>query len=146
MKPTRTISLVLALAAALLTACAGSGGDQPSGDASRPGGTPGGEPEPSADRSAPETGEVPQATLDLILDDAARRTGLEPSEIEVTQATAVEWSDGSLGCPEPGQMYTQAIEPGYQVLLDADGVELDYRATVRGVVRLCESPDAPFGG
>ncbi len=27
----------------------------------------------------------------------------------------VEWSDGSLGCPEPGMMYTQAIVPGYKL-------------------------------
>ncbi len=27
----------------------------------------------------------------------------------------VEWSDGSLGCPRPGMMYTQAIVPGYKL-------------------------------
>ncbi len=27
----------------------------------------------------------------------------------------VEWPDGSLGCPAPGMMYTQAIVPGYKL-------------------------------
>jgi hypothetical protein len=29
---------------------------------------------------------------------------------EVVSAKAVTWSDGSLGCPEPGKLYTQAFK------------------------------------
>ena len=56
----------------------------------------------------------------------------------VVTAEAVEWSDGSLGCPEPGMMYTQAITPGYHVVISVGGVEYDYRATDAGQVRLCQ--------
>ncbi len=38
---------------------------------------------------------------------------------------AVDWSDASLGCPEPGQVYAQVITPGYRVLLEAAGKEYE---------------------
>ena len=50
------------------------------------------------------------------------------------------WSDGSLGCPRPGQVYTQALVPGYQVVLEVEGRQYDYRATERGYYVLCELP------
>jgi hypothetical protein len=29
------------------------------------------------------------------------------------------WNDGSLGCPEPGMMYTQALVNGYWLIIEA---------------------------
>ena len=40
-------------------------------------------------------------------------------EIEVVSVESVEWSDTSLGCPEPGQLYAQVITPGYRIKLRA---------------------------
>jgi hypothetical protein len=57
----------------------------------------------------------------------------------VIEAAAVEWSDGSWGCPEPGMTYTQAIVNGWQVVVEAAGQTLDYRATGPGSFRLCEN-------
>ena len=42
-------------------------------------------------------------------------------------AGAVTWPNGALGCPQPGFVYTERIEPGYQVVVDAGGRQLDYR-------------------
>ena len=145
MMPTRAVPSLLVLAV-LLAACAGTGSDASDATPSRPATSADVDPIPSTTPGSPVTGEVPAALLDQILADAEARTGVPAGEIVVTQAQEQEWSDGSLGCPEPGQMYTQAIEPGYHVLLEADGEELDYRATVRGLVRLCESENPPFGG
>ena len=133
------------LATLLLTACATGGADPSTADPTRPEQSPDVDPVPSASE-APISGEVPADLLDRVLADAAARTGVAADEIVVTRAQETEWSDGSLGCPEPGMMYTQAIEPGYHLILDADGEELDYRATVRGLFRLCEDPDAAPGG
>jgi hypothetical protein len=145
MLPTRAVPSLLVLSA-LLAACAGAGSDTSGATPTRPATSADVDPLASETPGSPVTGEVPAALLDQILADAEARTGVPADEIVVTQAQEQEWSDGSLGCPEPGQMYTQAIEPGYHVLLEADGEELDYRATVRGLVRLCESENPPFGG
>ncbi len=37
------------------------------------------------------------------------------STLTLESEEPVEWNDGSLGCPEPGMMYTQAIVPGYRL-------------------------------
>lgn len=95
---------------------------------------------------APITGEVPPALMDAVRARLAADTGLDASGAEVKVAEEVEWPDGSLGCPEPGMMYTQAIVPGYRVVLVLDGREYDYRIVARsGVIRLCEGP-RPIGG
>uniref|UniRef100_A0A7C1JTD7 Uncharacterized protein n=1 Tax=Caldilinea aerophila TaxID=133453 RepID=A0A7C1JTD7_9CHLR len=86
------------------------------------------------------TGEAPVNLLEAILADAATRTGLERNALVVLQDEAVVWSDGSLGCPEPDMMYTQALVEGYHVIIQAGDRQLDYRASRSGFFKLCESP------
>jgi len=85
------------------------------------------------------TGEVPAELLERIRVDAAGRLGVAPGEVAIMRAESVTWSDGSLGCPRPDVLYTQAIEPGYWVVLQAGEHQLDYRARTRGDFVLCES-------
>ena len=42
----------------------------------------------------------------------------------------VEWSDGALGCPQPGMMYTQALVPGYRLTF-SDGARTYHVHTSR---------------
>ena len=73
--------------------------------------------------------------------DAATRLGVDPSVVDDRrQPTQETWSDGSLGCPEPGMMYTQALVDGYQVIVEANGTQLDYRGSGPGQFRVCENP------
>jgi hypothetical protein len=96
--------------------------------------------------AAPITGEVPRAVLDAVRARLAADTGLDAAAAEVKVAEEVEWSDGSLGCPEPGMLYTQALVPGYRVVLGLDGRDYDYRVVARGGgIRLCEGV-RPIGG
>ena len=81
-----------------------------------------------------------EAPADLLADikaDLAERLGIEPEAVELVRAEAVTWSDGSLGCPEPGMFYTQALVEGYHVILRAGGEEYDYRAAEQGYFKLC---------
>jgi hypothetical protein len=78
-----------------------------------------------------------QAMTEAALADAARRTGLKPAELKVLGAEAVTWPDGSLGCPQPGMMYTQALVPGYRVRIEAGAEVLDYHAGRSGRPTLC---------
>lgn len=91
------------------------------------------------------TGEVPAEILADLVADAAERTSTEPDAVEVIQAQAVTWNDGSLGCPEPGMFYTQALVDGYQVILQAGDEELDYRVSSAGGFRVCEGGGRPSG-
>lgn len=86
----------------------------------------------------PITGEVPDHILEPVLEDASERSGVAIEDLVVIRAEFVEWPDGSLGCPEPGMSYTQAIVPGYRVEIEADGQNLDYRLDGSGGFRLCD--------
>ncbi|NTV63806.1 MAG: hypothetical protein HGA65_09755 [Oscillochloris sp.] len=82
-------------------------------------------------------GEVPADLLAKIIADAAERSGVEAANIVVQKGQAIEWSDSSLGCPQPDMAYMQVITPGYQVLLQVGASTYDYHANTRGYFLLC---------
>jgi hypothetical protein len=77
-----------------------------------------------------------QAIVDAARTDAASRTGAPAPSVIVMSADAVVWSDGSLGCPLPGTMYTMALVPGYRVRIRVGESILDYHAGGRQLI-LC---------
>jgi len=140
MKPLpRTLAALLGMAVVLGACAVQTGNVSPS-------------PEPSLSRptrsepplatlpasEAPIMGEVPADILDNIIADASSRTGVDAGGIEVVQAEAITWTDGSLGCPEPGMLYTQALVDGYHVIVAAVDGEIDYRVGAGGGFRVCE--------
>lgn len=78
-----------------------------------------------------------QSIIEAATQDAASRMNVDRAGIKVLRAEHVTWSDGSLGCPAPGMQYTQALVPGYRVLLRAGGEMLDYHASANGHLALC---------
>ena len=70
-------------------------------------------------------------------DDLAARLSIPPADILLVSAEAVEWSDSSLGCPEPGMAYLQVIVPGYLIVLAAGGQTYEYHTDYQQIF-LCE--------
>ncbi|MDX1625980.1 MAG: hypothetical protein R3323_05660 [Wenzhouxiangellaceae bacterium] len=115
-KPRPPIRSAAAAAALALVLCAA--GCKP-GEAPRSTETPvtGSEPEaPDASRSDGMQRRIAEAVADL-----AERTDMPAGDIRVVEAESVTWRDGALGCPEPGMMYTQALVPGYRIVLEVGG-------------------------
>jgi hypothetical protein len=86
-------------------------------------------------------------TLPLVTDavaDLAQRLGISPDDVTVVAAREVTWPDGSLGCPEPGMMYTQVLVDGSLVVLEANGQRYEYHGGTPLV--LCEHPQPAYGG
>jgi hypothetical protein len=77
--------------------------------------------------------------------DLAERLGVEPEEIEVVTAERVTWPDGSLGCPEPGMSYTQALVEGSKVVLGHGERVYLYHAGTDEQPFLCPSEDKDGG-
>ncbi len=69
----------------------------------------------------------------------AEELGIALDDIETTAVEPVEWSDASLGCPEPGKAYAQVITPGYRIVLEVDekAYELHTDRSGRAIV-ICE--------
>jgi hypothetical protein len=77
--------------------------------------------------------------------DLAQRLGVDPEEVEVVVAERVTWPDGSLGCPQPGMSYTQAIVEGSKVVLGHDERVYVYHAGTDDQPFLCPSEDKDGG-
>ena len=130
--------LIIGAASIVIAACTAS-----SGTAASDG------PPPSVTPSSPSAGPassgdggatLPAEITDPIVTDAAGRLGVDPSAVTIVDAHEETWPDGSLGCPQPGMMYTQALVEGYQVIVEANGTQLDYRGGGPGQFQLCEKP------
>ena len=85
----------------------------------------------------------PALLKDAVREDALRAwPGLPRPQLQVL-AEAVIWADGSLGCPQPGLMYTQALVPGWRLVVRGPGREAVYHASQRGQWLLCPSGQMP---
>lgn len=58
--------------------------------------------------------------------------GLPTDEIQLVSTEAVGWPDGCLGIQQEGMMCTEAIVPGFRVILEANGREVEYRTNQDG--------------
>src|SRR5437588_12532072 len=81
--------------------------------------------------------EVPQPILESITKEVAAVAKVGREQLVIVRAESVVWNDGSLGCPEPGMMYTQALGNGYWLVIDAAGQTYDFRVDRSGRFRLC---------
>ncbi len=79
--------------------------------------------------------DVPAARWDAIVRDLAER-GVAGTPTLVS-AENVVFADGSLGCPSPGQSYTQAQVDGMRVVVAAGGATYDYRLGTDDQLVLC---------
>lgn len=132
------LGLTLIAIGALLAACAAPGSPESRAPVPSAGASDGGAAQPSA-----AAGEVPEGMLAQAIADAASGAGVDISAVGVLSAEAVTWSDGSIGCPQPDQMYTQALVPGYRVVLDVDGEEMSFHASQDGEFTYCADPQPP---
>jgi len=61
-------------------------------------------------------------------------------DLDGWQWNQTNYPDTSLGCPQPGQVYSQAVTSGYQFVLVYQGQTYDYRVSEDGsIVLLCSS-------
>ena len=67
--------------------------------------------------SAMATDDARDHAIAVARETLGRDLGIDVRRIALAEASAAEWSDGSLGCPRPGMSYTQALVSGYRILL-----------------------------
>jgi hypothetical protein len=70
----------------------------------------------------------------------ASELSLPLGEPALTALEAVEWNDGSLGCPEPDTQYIQVILPGFKFIFEQGGEAYEYHTNRDGsTVVECEA-------
>lgn len=88
---------------------------------------------------------APEQVLAKALLDLQSRLNVDPVDVTVVLSEQKTWNDGSIGCPQPGIVYTQAQVDGARVLLEVDGRLYAYHAGADGEPFLCESNDKDGG-
>jgi hypothetical protein len=151
--------LVLGIAAiALVAAACGDSADSPEQIAAEPGGdVTTTVPSDSDPEPAPVDDTVPGPKRDnpdllpglpsaVAATELAERLGVEVADITVNVVENVMWRDGSIGCPEPGMSYTQALVPGVRVILEHGNQFYYYHGTAADNLFYCENPGDPVAG
>jgi hypothetical protein len=82
---------------------------------------------------------VVQAMIDL-----SEQVGADVDDIELVSLLEVTWRDGSIGCPEPGVAYTQALVPGQQLILQVNGEQYYYHSGKNSIFKYCGDPVPPL--
>ena len=85
------------------------------------GGGPDSESDDSAARAPTNIDPELTAFAEQARRDLSQRVELAAEAIEIERAEYVTWRSGAVGCPEPGTGYTQALVPGYRIVLKAGG-------------------------
>ena len=119
-------AVVTAAASVLLLAGCSIGGNVTGPGSTTP---PSAIPSPKAD--------VPPKRWAAIISDLTSR-GVPTDSVALVSARSVTWNDGSLGCPKPGQSYTQAQVPGMQVVVSVAALTYDYRFGRSDNPQLCQ--------
>ncbi len=149
----KKLMIVTAMAAVVLTACASDSGSPTGGDEPLPTGptdssstTIVNPPQEPGEVSEPggETGSEIDEMVDAAIADLADLLSVDTDAITVVTAESVTWRDGSMGCPEPGMSYTQALVDGVRIELMVDGSSHWYHQGGSNPVRHCDDPQEPL--
>jgi hypothetical protein len=138
----RLIALLASAATAACAACA----EPPKGKPVSPVATPSRKPEPvagSPQADRPTTGEVPADLIQKMRADLAAQAGSDARAARIVSSESVVWPSGALGCAKPGEIYTQALVPGYRVQFEVGGRTFTYHASARGFFKLCQNALEP---
>lgn len=100
--------------------------------------------QPPVDKPGVGAGPI-DSSLQPVIDDAVRlladRESASLSEITVESARTVTWNDGSIGCPTPDGVYTQALVEGSAVELTLRGATYWFHAGTNRQPFLCTSSE-----
>jgi hypothetical protein len=99
-------------------------------------------PEPSPPPPEPDAG-APAELINAVLRDAAAREKTTADKLRYKVVPA-RWPDASLGCPQPGQVYAQAVTPGYIILVQQGERLYFYNCDGRAEFVMCKVE--PFRG
>ncbi len=149
------VAVVLAVVLLATSACSFSGDDPtaspapgnptPSGPASTTTGATGtASPSPSGGSAALPDDLRSRPAVAAAIADTAEREKVRPDQVAVAAWSQVTWNDGSLGCPEKGKSYTQALVEGELLLLQTDTGLFQYNARTGGPFAYCATPSSNY--
>jgi hypothetical protein len=81
--------------------------------------------------------EAAEKIVTLVKQNLAQRLNIPIDQIVLSEIKSVVWRDAALGCPRPGEAYTEQAEAGYRIVLEANGQGYIYHTGYTGRIILC---------
>jgi hypothetical protein len=75
---------------------------------------------------------LPPAVANAVLRDLAKRTGISARRLQITAYSKKTWNDGCLGLPKPDEFCTQALVPGWRVVVSSGKQKWVYHTNNNG--------------
>ena len=95
-------------------------------------------PDPASSPIEPPS-QSPDQVVAAAKEHLANELGIASGDVTAMAVEPVEWSDASLGCPEPGKAYAQVITPGYRIVFEAGQKEYELHTDQSGqAIVICE--------
>ena len=95
---------------------------------------------PVIEEPATEISEELTPAQQTAISEIAQNLGLNEDQIKIVSTEAVEWPDSCLGISEDDTACAEVITPGYRVLLEVMGNQVEYRTDADGTVILPATP------
>ena len=153
MRTTTRLAVVLSVVLLAASGCASSDTPEagtstspaasPTAASTQASGTASTMPSPGADATLPDDLRTRPAVAAAIADTATRED-VAPEEVVIAAWSPVTWNDGSIGCPQKGQAYTQALVDGELLLLRVGTGLFQYHAAEGGPFAYCANPSAAY--
>jgi len=80
---------------------------------------------------------LPREVRRAVVAAAAKHFKVDAHQVVLVRAEKVTWTDGALGCPEPGRQYAQTMVPGFRVVAKTASGERVYHTDSRAVAVSC---------
>ena len=87
-----------------------------------------------------------ESLIEKAKEDLAQRLSISTKQINLVETMEVEWSDSSLGCPQPGMYYLQVITPGYLIRFQALDKVFEFHTNKGDQIIYCVNPSTPLPG
>jgi hypothetical protein len=78
------------------------------------------------------TNNLPRRVANAVLRDVSRRSQISIKELEIVESTPRTWNNGCLGLSQPGEVCTQALVPGWKVVVSDGKQEWVYHTNSNG--------------
>lgn len=98
------------------------------------------EPPPAIEEPATQISENLTPAQQAAIEELAQNLGLTEDQINIVSTEAVEWPDSCLGISEDETACAEVITPGYRVVLEGMGNQVEYRTNEEGTVILPATP------
>jgi hypothetical protein len=92
------------------------------------------EPPGDVGENATPSSENNTTAQDAAVSALSKNLGLDPSDIKVISVEAMEWPDACLGVTLEGIACAQVVTPGYKIVLEANGEQVEYHSNQDGSI------------